>query len=81
MASRKELKEPLYEAELQGWRMEHGGGGYYKARARRQGHRHAALDTGRQSRSICGADATDGLYLESVGVAIETADLPEPQPA
>ncbi len=31
MASRKELKELLDEAERQGWRVERGGGGHYKA--------------------------------------------------
>jgi len=33
MASRKELKELLEEAERQGWRIEHGRGGHYKAYA------------------------------------------------
>ncbi len=33
MASRKELKELLAEAERQGWRIELGRGGHYKAYA------------------------------------------------
>ncbi|MGH2851486.1 MAG: hypothetical protein ACRDLP_12805 [Solirubrobacteraceae bacterium] len=33
MASRKELGELLEEAERQGWRIEHGRGGHYKAYA------------------------------------------------
>jgi hypothetical protein len=33
MANRKELKELLEEAARQGWRIEHGRGGHYKAYA------------------------------------------------